>query len=63
MNGANVDDIMDAALRDVLDKENLVVPFPSQGGGNLQSIGGGLYTAKLPDGTDVIVNEKGEIVG
>lgn len=58
-----MDDIMDAALQDVLDKESIVLPTVSQGGGNMQSIGGGLYQAKLPDGTDVIVNEKGEIVG
>nr|WP_294682764.1 hypothetical protein [uncultured Anaerotignum sp.] len=58
-----MDDIMDAALQDVLDKESIVLPTVSQGGGSMQSIGGGLYQAKLPDGTDVIVNEKGEIVG
>ena len=59
-----MDDIMDAALRDVLDKESITLPTISQGGpGGLQSIGGGLYQAKLPDGTDILVNEKGEIVG
>lgn len=59
-----MDDIMEAALCDVLDKASITLPPVSQGGpGGVYGIGDGLYQAKLPDGTDVIVNEKGEIVG
>ncbi len=53
---------MDPQLRPVLDKNSIEIPGGS-GGGNLQSIGNGRYAVTLPDGTQVIVDQYGNIIG
>lgn len=51
---------MDPQLRPVLDKNSIEIPGS---GGNLQSIGNGRYAVTLPDGTQVIVDQYGNIIG
>lgn len=53
---------MDPQLRPVLDKNLIEIPGGS-GGGKLQSIGNGRYAVTLPDGTQVIVDQYGNIIG
>lgn len=52
---------MDPQLRPVLDKNSIEIP--GSGGVNLQSIGNGRYAVTLPDGTQVIVDQYGNIIG
>ena len=52
---------IDPQLRPVLDKNSIEIPGSS--GGNLQSIGNGRYAVTLPDGTQVIVDQYGNIIG
>lgn len=54
---------MDPQLRPVLDKNSIEIPGSGSGGGNLQSIGNGRYAVTLPDGTQVIVDQYGNIIG
>lgn len=55
---------MDPQLRPVLDKDNVIVqPSGGQGGIGTDSIGNGLYRVTLPDGTKVVVDQYGNIIG
>ena len=55
---------IDPQLRPVLDR-NTVIGTPSGGhnGEKPDSIGNGLYRVSLPDGTQVIVDQYGNIIG
>lgn len=55
---------MDPQLRPVLDKDNVIAqPSGGQGGIGTDSIGNGLYRVTLPDGTKVVVDQYGNIIG
>lgn len=57
---------MDPQLRPVLDKNSIEIPGGSGGGGfnpAPESIGNGRYAMTLPDGTKVIVDQYGNIIG
>ena len=52
---------IDPQLQPILDKDAVIIP--GSGGGNLQSIGDGRYAMTLPDGTKVVVDQYGNIIG
>ena len=52
---------IDPQLQPILDKDAVIIP--GSGGGNLQSIGNGRYAMTLPDGTKVVVDQYGNIIG
>ena len=55
---------IDPQLRPVLDKDNVIVqPSGGQGGIGTDRIGNGLYRVTLPDGTKVVVDQYGNIIG
>lgn len=51
---------IDPQLQPILDKDAVIIPGS---GGNLQSIGNGRYAMTLPDGTKVVVDQYGNIIG
>lgn len=56
---------MDPQLQPILDKNSIVHP-PSGGGGfnpAPESLGDGRYAVTLPDGSQVIVDQHGNIIG
>lgn len=56
---------IDPQLRPILDRNSIINP-PSGGGGfnpAPESIGNGRYAMTLPDGTKVIVDQYGNIIG
>lgn len=56
---------MDPQLQPILDKNSIVNP-PSGGGGfnpARESLGDGRYAVTLPDGSQVIVDQHGNIIG
>lgn len=54
---------IDPQLRPVLDKDNVIVqPSGGQGGIGTDSIGR-FYRVTLPDGTKVVVDQYGNIIG
>lgn len=56
---------MDPQLQPILDKNSIVKP-PSGGGGfnpAPESLGDGRYAVTLPDGSQVIVDQHGNIIG
>lgn len=52
---------IDPQLQPILDKDAIIIPGSC--GGNLQSIGNGRYAMTLPDGTKVVVDQYGNIIG
>lgn len=52
---------IDPQLQPILDKDAVIIP--GSGVGNLQSIGNGRYAMTLPDGTKVVVDQYGNIIG
>lgn len=51
--------IFDPELREIINAQ-----IPTIGsGGNLQSIGPGLYKFTLPDGREILMDENGNIIG
>lgn len=55
---------IDPQLRPILDKNQIIEPDSgNHGGGGIESIGNGRYAMTLPDGTKVIVDQYGNIIG
>lgn len=55
---------IDPQLQPILDKNEVIVqPSGGQGGIGSDSIGNGRYAVTLPDGTKVIVDQYGNIIG
>lgn len=55
---------MDPQLQPILDKNQIIEPGSgNHGGGGIESIGNGRYAMTLPDGTQVIVDQYGNIIG
>ena len=55
---------MDPQLRPVLTPDTVIgTPSGGHGGDKPDSIGNGLYRVTLPDGTQVIVDQYGNIIG
>ncbi len=57
-------EILTAGLTDIPDQSVFAITDPiDASGGTLQSVGPGLYRFRMPDGSWVLVNEAGQIVG
>ncbi len=55
---------MDPQLQPILDKYQIIEPGSgNHGGGGIESIGNGRYAMTLPDGTQVVVDQYGNIIG
>lgn len=55
---------MDPQLQPILDKNQIIEPGSgNHGGGGIESIGNGRYAMTLPDGTKVVVDKYGNIIG
>lgn len=55
---------MDPQLQPILDKNQIIEPGSgNHGGGGIDSIGNGRYAMTLPDGTQVVVDQYGNIIG
>lgn len=56
---------MDPQLQPILDKNSIVNPTSGGGGFNPapESLGDGRYAVTLPDGSQVIVDQHGNIIG
>ena len=55
---------MDPQLQPILDKKQIIEPGSgNHGGGRIESIGNGRYAMTLPDGTKVVVDQYGHIIG
>lgn len=55
---------MDPQLQPILDKNQIIEPGSgNHGGGGIDSIGNGRYAMTLPDGTKVVVDQYGNIIG
>lgn len=56
---------MDPQLQPILDKNSIVNPLSGGGGFNPapESLGDGRYAVTLPDGSQVIVDQHGNIIG
>jgi len=55
---------MDPQLQPILDKNQIIEPGSgNHGGGGIESIGNGRYAMTLPDGTQVVVDQYGNIIG
>lgn len=55
---------MDPQLQPILDKNHIIEPGSgNHGGGGIESIGNGRYAMTLPDGTQVVVDQYGNIIG
>lgn len=56
-------DILNAALMDILEQDDLKSFIGTGGsGGHLQSIGPGIYQFTMPDGRCVVVDDMGRIL-
>lgn len=53
---------MDPQLQPILDKNQIIEPGSGNHGG-IESIGNGRYAMTLPDGTQVVVDQYGNIIG
>lgn len=54
---------MDPQLQPILDKNQIIEPGSGNHGGGIESIGNGRYAMTLPDGTQVVVDQYGNIIG
>lgn len=54
---------IDPQLRPILDKNDIIVTTSSEHGPDIESIGNGRYAVTLPDGTKVVVDQYGNIIG
>ena len=54
---------MDPQLRPILDKNDIIVTPSGEHGPDIESIGNGRYAMTLPDGTKVVVDQDGNIIG
>lgn len=53
----------DPQLRPILDKNDIIVTPSGEHGPDIESIGNGRYAVTLPDGTKVVVDQYGNIIG
>lgn len=54
---------IDPQLRPTLDKNDIIVTPSGEHGPDIESIGNGRYAVTLPDGTKVVVDQYGNIIG
>ena len=54
---------IDPQLRPILDKNDIIVTTSGEHGPDIESIGNGRYAVTLPDGTKVVVDQYGNIIG
>ena len=54
---------IDPQLRPILDKNDIIVTPSGEHGSDIESIGDGRYAMTLPDGTKVVVDQYGNIIG
>lgn len=54
---------IDPQLRPILDKNQIIEPDSGNHVGGIESIGNGRYAMTLPDGTKVVVDQYGNIIG
>lgn len=54
---------IDPQLQPILDKNQIIEPDSGNYGGGIESIGNGRYAMTLPDGTKVVVDQYGNIIG
>ena len=54
---------IDPQLRPILDKNDIIVTPSGEHGPDIESIGTGRYAMTLPDGTKVVVDQYGNIIG